>query len=65
MQANAAVHSFQNPWDSGTTDANEGKEIDSLGQSGTNNLYDSPVPPPVQKAAPAASSGMDVDEVVA
>ncbi|RSH79758.1 Histone chaperone asf1 [Apiotrichum porosum] len=58
------VTRFQNPWDSGTADANDGNEIDSL-QSGNTNLYDSPVPPPVQKAAPAAAGGMDVDEVAA
>lgn len=64
MAKTLTMASFQNPWDSGTADANDGNEIDSL-QSGNTNLYDSPVPPPVQKAAPAAAGGMDVDEVAA
>lgn len=62
------VTRFQNPWDSGTSDpyANGAHQQPSeLDQPlSADAVFNSPLPPPVQKA-PAPSSGMDVDGGVA
>lgn len=51
------VTRFQNPWDSGSSEfAGTGNELEQpLGGNG--DVYNSPLPPPVQKA-----QGMDVDQ---
>ncbi|WVQ82170.1 histone chaperone ASF1 [Cryptococcus sp. DSM 104549] len=63
------VTRFQNPWDSTTTSTFEGPTSNGFGgnaelppSGGNGEIFDAPLPPPVQKAAPAQSEGgMDVD----
>lgn len=64
------VTRFQNPWDSGTSDPygapNGDQQQSELDQPLTADaVFNSPLPPPVQKAPAPNNSGMDVDGGVA
>jgi len=58
------VRRFQNPWDTGISDnGTGGSELDQGGNP-ADGMFNSALPPPVQKVA-APAGGMDVDEGVA